>query len=56
MVKGQAVVVAAFTLGTALGSLVGGKVIDAYGFRAMILLAGLLAGLGAAVINLSIKK
>ncbi len=56
MVKGQAVVVAAFTMGTALGSLVGGKAIDAFNFQVMILLAGLLAGLGAIIVNCSIKK
>lgn len=56
MVKGQAVVVAAFTMGTALGSFVGGKAIDAFNFQAMILVAGVLAGLGTIVVNCNIKK
>ncbi len=56
MAKGQAVVVAAFTLGTAMGSLVGGKAIDVFDFQAMILIAGALAALGTVVINFSIKK
>lgn len=56
MVKGQAVVVAAFTMGTALGSFVGGKAIDAFSFQVMILLAGLLAGLGTIIVNCNIKK
>ncbi len=56
MAKGQAVVVAAFTLGTAFGSLAGGQAIDAFGYKAMILTAGILAGLGAVVINCNIRK
>lgn len=56
MTKGQAIVVSAFVLGSALGSFVGGKTIDAYGFKVMILVAGALAGLGAAIINYSIEK
>lgn len=56
MAKGQAVVVAAFTLGTAMGSLVGGRVIDAFNFQVMILVAGVLAAAGAGIINFSIKK
>lgn len=56
MAKGQAVVVAAFTLGTALGSLIGGKAIDAFNFQIMILIAGALAAAGAGIINFSIKK
>lgn len=54
--KGQAVIVAAFTLGTALGSLVGGKAIDAFNFQVMILIAGALAALGTGIINFSINK
>lgn len=56
MAKGQAVVVAAFTLGTALGSFVGGKTIDAFGYQTMILTAGVLAAMGAVVINCSNRK
>lgn len=56
MTKGQAVVVAAFTLGTAFGSFVGGRAIDAFNFQVMILMAGLLAGLGAVIINFNVKK
>lgn len=56
MAKGQAVAVAAFTLGVALGSLAGGKAIDAFNFQAMILIAGALAAAGAGIINFSIKK
>ncbi len=56
MAKGQAVAVAAFTLGTALGSLVGGKAVDAFGFSAMILIAGALAAFGTIIINSSINK
>lgn len=56
MVKGQAIVVAAFMLGTAFGNFVGGRAIDVFDFGVMIFVAGLLAGLGAAIINYSIEK
>lgn len=56
MVKGQAVVVSAFTLGTAFGSFLGGKMIDVFHFQTMIFTAGILAGTGAIIINCNIKK
>ncbi len=54
--KGQALVIAAFTLGTALGSLIGGKLIDVFHLKTMLLAAFAFAGIGSLIIHFNVDK
>lgn len=56
MAKGQAVAMSLHTLGLALGSFAGGRLIDSFGVDRMLLTATGFAAVGAAVINLTIKE
>jgi PPP family 3-phenylpropionic acid transporter len=56
MVKGQAIIMAMYTLGLAFGSWAGGWAIDHLGLRNMFFLAFVLVSAGALLINLFIGK
>ncbi len=56
LVKGQAVSVAMYGLGTAIGNFVGGRTIDLWGVRFTLCLALVIAFVGAIIINLSLGK
>ena len=56
MAKGQAVAAVVFTLGTAIGSFIGGRVIDQFGIKAMIMTALALAVFGTLVIYMTVQK
>lgn len=56
MAKGQTIIAASFTLGTAIGSFAGGRLIDACGLDIMLLFALVFAVLGTLIINLFVKK
>lgn len=55
LVKGQAVTVSLYTIGTALGTFVGGRAIDLLGLDWMLWLAFGAAFLGTVIINISLK-
>ncbi len=52
MAKGQTIIAASFTLGTAIGSYAGGRLIDVCGLDIMLLSALIFAAAGAVIINL----
>ncbi len=56
LVKGQAMGIALYTLGTAFGSLVGGRVLDSWGVDFMLMLAATMAFIGTVIINTSLRK
>lgn len=56
MVKGQAVAMSFYALGTAIGNYAGGILIDTFGVEQMLFIALLSAVTGAAVINMTIGK
>ena len=56
MVKGQAVAMAFYTMGLALGNYVGGRLIDSFGVNGMLCAALLSVMAGTVVINITIGK
>ena len=56
LVKGQAVAVSMYLLGTASGGFVGGRALDLLGLDKMLMLAFLVAFAGTVVINLSLMR
>jgi len=56
LVKGQAVAVAFYLLGTAAGNYVGGFTIDQWGVRFMLMFAFVIAAVGAIIINVTLGK
>lgn len=56
MVKGQAVAMALYTMGLALGNYVGGRLIDSFGVNGMLFAALLSVAVGTVVINITIGK
>lgn len=56
LVKGQAVTVSMYTIGTATGSFVGGRAIDLLGLAGMLWIAFGAAFLGTIIINISLKR
>lgn len=55
-VKGQAYYTTAYTLASALGGILGGRLIDTLGVNAMLLLGTLCAGLGTLIVCLFVQK
>ena len=56
LVKGQAVAIAMYLTGNALGGFVGGQAIDAFGLQKMLLLALFFAFAGTIIINVSLMN
>lgn len=56
LVKGQAVAVSMYTLGGAIGSFVGGRMLDAYGVTAMLWLAFVASFAGTVIINITLRN
>ena len=56
MVKGQAIAVVAFTIGSALGSFVGGRAIDSFGLNVMLIMALIFASIGTVIINMTVNR
>ena len=56
LVKGQTVAAAMYTLGTSLGNLVGGRMIDNFGVTSMLWMAFAAAVAGAIIIWISLRK
>ncbi|MGN1267769.1 MAG: MFS transporter [Dorea sp.] len=56
LVKGQAVTIAFYTLGGAVGSFVGGRIIDLWGVEKMLWLAFVIAFAGTVIINGTLRK
>ena len=56
LVKGQAVAVSMYLLGTASGGFVGGRALDLFGVDRMLLLALFIAFAGTIVINVSLMR
>lgn len=56
LVKGQAVAVSMYLLGTASGGFVGGRALDVFGLDRMLMLALMIAFAGTVIINVSLLK
>ncbi|MBQ2699877.1 MAG: MFS transporter [Clostridia bacterium] len=56
MVKGQAFITAAYTLGCALGNFTGGQMVEAWGVVALLRAGVLIAAFGAAVLFLTVNR
>ena len=56
MIKGQSVITAAYALGCALGNLIGGNIISAYGVPAMLYCGVLMTGSGLIVLLLTVPR
>ena len=56
LVKGQAVAISMYLLGTASGGFVGGSALDLFGLKKMLLLALCIAFAGTLIINISLSK
>lgn len=55
-VKGQAMVTTAFTVGSVIGNLLGGKLIDWYGVHVMLTVGAVCTGVGAVLFFLGTRK
>lgn len=56
MVKGQAFITASYTLGCAMGNLVGGQLMQRYGVAAILLAGVIIAALGTLILLLTIHR
>jgi PPP family 3-phenylpropionic acid transporter len=56
MVKGQAFITAAYTLGCAAGNFTGGQLLSAFGLRSMLLAGIVIAAAGTLVFSLTVDK
>ncbi|MBQ5754851.1 MAG: MFS transporter [Oscillospiraceae bacterium] len=56
MVKGQAFITSAFTLGCSLGNLCGGRLLDSFGVEKLLLAILVFAGLGCIILFFSMNK
>ena len=56
MVKGQAFITAAYTLGCAMGNFTGGQLLEFFGVSAILLAGIAIAAMGTLVILLTVEK